>query len=145
MSSRIPDDHIILRVCGHHPPAISRKGNGLDWYRELQGWTLFLSIFNLPSTSSTCAISCHHLTFPEKVIAYTALDGVPGDAISIFFGSIVVTGKPANAACLGVQRKKRQARSAIDIIGSVHVTYLTTVSYSLGPGKTTQIWLYGSL
>lgn len=66
MSGRIPDDRLSSVVPGHDPSAILGNDDGKDPDTRLHGWTLLLSILNLPPTNITTNVSSYDVTFVRK-------------------------------------------------------------------------------
>ncbi|KIK23167.1 hypothetical protein PISMIDRAFT_11072 [Pisolithus microcarpus 441] len=57
VSDRVPDDRLISVISRHNPPPILLSSNRTNTTTPLHGWTLLLSVFNLPSTNITVLVS----------------------------------------------------------------------------------------
>ncbi|KIK22524.1 hypothetical protein PISMIDRAFT_680097 [Pisolithus microcarpus 441] len=66
MSGRIPDNRLSSFVSGYYPPAVLGNDDGIDPVIRLHGWTLLLSVLDLPSTNITTSVSSYDMTFVCK-------------------------------------------------------------------------------
>lgn len=155
MSHRIPDDRLASAISRHQPPAIQGNDNRTDSGTRLHGWTLLLSVLELPSTNFTILISSDDLTFTRegdcaritmrydfdlfRILTTTVNCQLQGylSLSGCRYAPIVITGKPQNTIGGGKEIKEVGKREEWTLVPLKKALYWHCILSGVSPTRCT--------